>query len=571
MLSVVVLEDLYSRIKLTNHEGLCDQCVLYFHFHESRTEEDSSGPAFRSLLAQLLYQRQNDKELLNATLMLMNTTGSGQQIASDDEVDEILRLGLRSMVKNFIVIDGIDECSDQASFFRRLRSIYNICNCHIMLFCRPTVGVPKNFSHKHVQFRLKRGQNYNDIKSYIQPHVIEMLESGMIPYSYDRDDLVCQIAQRSSSLFLWAKLMVNYLECIALTPRDRADAIENITFFEGLDNIIKKIVLLIRCQPLRQQETAFRVFQLLRVSYRPFTVQELETATAIQVGRATSKELDYIVEFEKSIVQICGALIEVCEDQRFDFIHSSIPDYLTRDVQEGGMWTMNTTSAHTLAANICLSYLIHDLAPSPLAGSSNTVPHSVVIGNAWPLLEYASQHWSDHAAHTLKVLKDVNQWESLGMEESLLSLQSAIKTFLNNSNIICAWLEASYLFHHPPNLNVLVNAAGALRDSVSGELEGQQDLLRLISELTSNLSSLDHEWGHVLASEPNEIWEPSIRLFTISQFWSIDNSKHRLIRPTDYESNYIESQDDPPSRMLLLTKVSAEGDNVGSLTLLPSK
>ena len=574
MLSVVVLEDLCSRIKLTNNEELRDQCVLYFHFHDLRTDEDSTAPAFRSLLAQLLHQRQNDKELLNAALMLMYTTGSGQPIASEDEVDEVLSLGLRSTVNTFIVIDGIDECSDQASFFRRLRSIYNIHNCHIMLFCRPTIGVPKVFSHKHVQYRLKRGENYYEIKRYIRTHVTEMMESGMIPHSQHGDDLVCQIAQRASSLFLWAKLMVNYLECVALTPRDRENAIKNITSFEGLNNIIKKIILLIRSQPLRQQETAFRVFQLLRVSYHPFTVQELETATAVQVGRATSKELDYIVDFENSIVQICGALIEVCDDQRFDFIHSSVPDYLTHNVHEGGTWTVNITYAHTLAANICLSYLIHDLPLLPLAGSSNTVPHSLIIGKALPLLEYASQHWGDHAAHTLNILKDVNQWKNLHMEEPLLSLQSSIKAFLNSSNTICAWIEASYLFHHPPNLHGLADAAGALRDSELGNFQGQQDLLRLgerISKLTSDLSNLDHEWRHVLASEPNEIWEPSIRLFTTSQFWNIDNSKQKLIRLSNSESKYIEGEDDPSSAVLLITKVSVEGDHVASLTLFPSE
>ena len=135
----------------------------------------------------------------------------------------------------------------------------------------------------------------------------------------------------------------------------------------------------------------------------------MEAAIAVQVGRATSKDLDYIVDFENSVIQICGALIEVCDDQRFDFIHSSIPDYLTGNMYEGRIWTMNTIYAHTLAANICLSYLVYDLTALPLAESSNTVPHSLVIGNALPLLEYASQHWSDHAAHTLEDLKDVNQ------------------------------------------------------------------------------------------------------------------------------------------------------------------
>ena len=535
--------------------------------------EDSSGSAFRSLLTQLLYQRQNDEELLNAALMLMYTTGSGQPIASEDQVDEVLSFGLRSAVDNFIVIDGIDECSDQASFFRRLRSIYNIYNCHIMLFGRPTVVVPKHFWHKYIRHRLKRGENYNDIKRYIQPHIIEMIESGMIPYGHDEDHLVDQIAQRASSLFLWARLMVNYLECIALTPRDRADAIKNITSFEGLDNIFEKIILLIRSQPLRQQETAFRVLQLLQVACRPLILQELEAATAVHVGRATSKELDYIIDFENSIVQICGALIEVCDGQRFDFVHSSIPEYLTRNVHKGETWTVNTTSAHALAANICLSYLIHDLNPSPLAGSRNTIPHSLIVGKALPLLKYASQYWSSHAALALTWLEDVNKPKVLGMEEQLLSIQCLVKAFLENSNTICAWIEACYLFQNPPNLHDLVDAAGALPHSKLDSSQGRQDLLDLteqISNLKSDLSNLDREWAAVLTSEPNEIWEPSIRVFTISHFWSTDGLKQKLIRYSSGEAPLSEDQDGSSSGVLLVTKVTATGDNVASVALLPS-
>lgn len=574
MLSVAILEDLYSRVQLMSNIEMREQCVLHFHFHGSRTDENNSGSAFRSLLAQLLYQRQNDGKLLDAALMLMYTMSGGQPIASEDQVDELLSFGLHSTIANFIIIDGVDECSDQSLLFRRLRSIYSTYNCHILLFSRPTVIVPKTFSQNHIRYQLKRGENYNDIRRYIQPHIFEMVESGMIPYGHEVCHLVDQIAQRASSLFLWAKLMVSYLGCVALTPRDRVNAIENISSFQGLDNIFKKIVSLIQSQPLRQQETAFRVFQLLTVSYRPLTVQELETATAVHVGRTTSKDLDYIVDFEDSIVQICGALIEVCDDQRLDFVHSSIPEYLTRNEHEGEMWTLNRTFAHALAASICLSYLVHDLNPSPLAGSRNTIPNSLVVEKTLPLLRYASQHWSNHAAGTLKFLDKVSEWENLRMKELLLCLQSLVKAFMNNSNTVCAWIEACYLFRNPPHLHTLVDAVSTLPRLGLGWFQGWQDLLKLshrISELTTDLSNLDREWATLLTSEPNEIWEPSIRLFTTSQFWDIDGLKQKLVRFSNGDALLSEFQNGSSSGVLLLTKVSNKGDKAASLTLWPSR
>lgn len=518
MLSVAVIHDLNSRRQHLTHGGMSSQCVLFFHFHQSRSDEDSSSPAFRSILAQLLYQRQNDKELLNAMLMLMYTKGSGQSIASDDQVDEVLYFGLRSGLRTFIVIDGVDECSDQASFFRRLRIIQRIDNCHLMIFCRPIVNASKELSCKHIQYWLKRGENYSAIEEYVRPHILEMIESGMIPNGHDGKELARQIAQRSSSLFLWAKLMINYLECIALTPRDRADAIMSMTSFEGLDNIFEKIILSIHSQPLRQRETAFRVFQLLKVSYRPLTVDQLEAATAVHCGRATSKELDYIVNFENSIVQICGALIEVCNDRQFDFVHTSVAEYLVR---KDAKWIINPILAHSLAANICLSYLVNDVPPSPLAGCNETVSHPLVVGRALPLLSYASRYWTDHTADVLKSLKDANQWQDKDIREALISLQSSVKAFLNSNNTICAWIEACYVFQRTPRLHNLVNAANLLRYSQVGDCEGRQGLLQMVEricQLSRDLSALDREWAHILASEPNEIWSPSIRLFTDSQF-----------------------------------------------------
>ena len=569
MLSVAVIQDINSRRQHLDDEGMSSLYVLFFHFHQSRSDEDSSSSAFRCLLAQLLHQRQNDKELLDAMLMLMYMKGNGQSTASDDQVNEVLIFGLNSGPRTFIIIDGIDECSDQAFFFGRLRLLQSIDSCRIMMFCRPIVNTSKALSCKHFQYWLKRGDNNSDIEEYVRPHIVEMIESGMIPHGHDGKELVWQIIQRSSSLFLWAKLMINYLECIALTPRDRADAIMNITSFEGLDNIFEKIILFIRSQPLRQRETAFRVFQILKVSYRPLTVNELEAATAVHFGRATSKELDYIVNFENSIIQICGALIEVCNDNQFDFIHSSVAEYFVR---EDARWTINLELAHTLAANICLSYLVNDMPPTPLAGCNDTLPYPLVVGKALPLLNYASRYWNEHAAHALKSLKDANQWQDRDLREALISLQTSVKAFFDRNDTICAWIEACYVFQQVPGLHDLIDAADMLRYSQLSDFQDRQDLLKIVERihnLSRDLSALHREWAHILNSEPNEIWSPSIRLFEKSQFWNVDDSVHRLTRPSYSEFNYLQEMHSSSSCVLLITKISIKGDKVASVTLLP--
>lgn len=577
MLSIAAIEDLLLHFPPSvGSSEIPDHAVLFFHFSQSRPDESCSDQAFRALLAQLLHQCQHDRRLLDAASILMCTRRSDQLIAAESEVEELLSLAIRTIPVPILVIDGLDECSDLQAFLRGLHLLYNVSNCKILVFSRPSTVLPRTFKDQSVRHRLGRDENNRAIELYVRPYLNDMIESHLFPRSASVDDLVPKIASRANSLFLWAKLMVNYLQCVALTPRDRAYAIENLNSFEGLDKMFGKILSFIWSQSSVQREAAFKVFQLLIACYRPLIAKEMHVALAVRLGETTCNELDYITDFEVSLIQICGSLVEISCDDKIEFIHSSIREYLTREQHDmnvgkpGGRF-VEIVDAHGLAANICLSYLVHDVPPSPLAGSGQVTPDRRAVEKRFPLLKYASEYWSKHAALLMQSFKISNRRK--GRPKPFRVFDSALHSFINCPGTICVWIEACWLLGRPPQISGLATAAEALTralDSGSRRLVLPKDTLKQgqrVSELSSDLKSLDQDWAHVLKSEPNEIWGASIRLFGTSKFLGRDDSSRVLFRNSCNHSVKESSED---GEMLLITRCHQDKALVASLTLVPS-
>ena len=62
------------------------------------------------------------------------------------------------------------------------------------------------------------------------------------PSDLELTHIIAQLSRRSNSMFLWARLMSNYLSSPYLTPNERSDAIHHLDRFEGLDTMYGKIL-----------------------------------------------------------------------------------------------------------------------------------------------------------------------------------------------------------------------------------------------------------------------------------------------------------------------------------------
>ena len=406
ILSVKAIEDLQSHTNSTSDEEEA-KTVAFFHFDKLNPRYREPSQALRAILTQIVHQRQEDKTLLDAAMLLMDVEGSGQAVASEGEVAVLLKLYLERYSSTVLVFDGIDECLSPKNFLVKVYAICCSSSCKTMMFSRPNIPLPLAWQQRSRQMRLQLGANNHDIDAYVRPRLEQLVSSGLTP-GLDLEFAVAQVVQRANSLFLWARLLMDYLECPALTPGERLRAISQLYLLEGLHPLYTEILGTIQTKYREEKDTAYRAFQWITVAHRPLKVSELRTALAVQLGRSIS-EWNYIANFQQSLVQICGALVEVHQDSTVHFIHLSAKEFLTDPRRLSSAATSNLgfidiATTHMRTASLCLSHILYDIPHEPLSGSSTVPADAADVESKFPLLEY-SLDWPRHVIDGLQSQK----------------------------------------------------------------------------------------------------------------------------------------------------------------------
>ena len=149
-----------------------------------------------------------------------------------------------------------------------------------------------------------------------------------------------------------------------------------------------------------QKEDARRLFQCLTVATRPLLVEELADLLAFDFeamddrGIPTLREGRRWNDEEQTVLSTCSSLITIVDNGRsrvVQFSHFSVKEYLTspRLAHSGGdvsRFYVDLNAAHTILAQACLGTLLRPDENDSNSGSKG-----------FPLVEYAAQHWVEHA------------------------------------------------------------------------------------------------------------------------------------------------------------------------------
>jgi hypothetical protein len=119
----------------------CRYPVWYFFFESATLDFGDSSAAYRSILSQILQRMCQKKDILDIFSYSMTTLSDGQVIASSKELEDLLLLCCQRIGKAFLILDGLDECSDHESLIVRLLKISEISSLRLILFSRPTLGL----------------------------------------------------------------------------------------------------------------------------------------------------------------------------------------------------------------------------------------------------------------------------------------------------------------------------------------------------------------------------------------------------------------------------------------------
>ena len=539
--------------------------MVFFHFDSRKPDKERPYSAIRALTTQLIHINQKATEVIDAASLLMDVTGSGQPRASDEEVLEIFALLAHRLMGIIVVVDGVDECIDVKSFLTTMHDLLSETTCKTLFLGRPSVMFPTVYASIQT-ITPEIYSNLDDLRLYLSSEVKDLLTTVTVAGDLSVKKIAHIIADRSRSMFLFARLMVEYLNSPALSPRQRLEEINNLTLVEGLDTMYGRVTKFLTQRYANEKVVVRMIFQLLAVAKRPLKVEELRTALSLKVGRTTNSDpLDSIENLEYSAVRMCGALVEITDDGNLQFIHASVKEFLVQQAQENpsNFFNIDMSQAHLTAARLCLSYLVCDMPPGPLSGYVEEPMDPDILQARLPLLCYAALSWASHLAQGITYGKK----SPPEMIKDFPDLAEFFSQFLLSKSRITAWIEASWTFGNIPTLCDSLHML-ALLDKQEKNLEDlSSDLVRICKELkvlSRDLVKLAADWTHLLTKRPNEIWGSSVSAFNKSEFWVNTAS-------TSISSPFRDDNSNKGKPVLRVSKISADGQLVGLIEVLDKR
>lgn len=538
ILASSVVEELESHVLTSDaHPTVC----YYFFSSEgpNSLETASSSSAYRAILAQILQQHKNDTILMEK-LAFSTSNGTAQLHASTSELIDLLSLCSQHIEHIYLVLDGIDECDNNADLIRTLGTLTASSPLKIILFSRVSVSCLSRTVVPMQRLPVDTSALSVDIGCYLSRCLASLIEDDLL-LPTEIPNLVDHLVRGADGMFLWAKLMVNYLNSPALTPAKRLETIQHVIFPEGLEKMYDRILVLIGKQGKTERNLARNIFAWLAYSKAPLTIHQLYEATYMGELNKESGASYQDASFREAIDVVCGSLVECCapkhasrnkfsltdvlNSQEYEgefsikFIHLSIKEHFTQIytsplVVSGDLPVPREPGVHFDLTRRCLQSLL-SVGPQDTHQTSRFARYSVI-------------HWVDHFSDCTKTDLHLGDSTSSTLEDTLRQFCSILSDLLENPKAITSWLS-SYFTHTVSfsgqdlpldGLNKWSNWSENLNPS-SGIAQELRNLSQPIAELSADIQELTDTWGEKLRESPGILWD-EVSAFINSRFLHTD-------------------------------------------------
>ena len=452
-----------------------------------------------------------------------------------------------------------------------LRGLFRIASDHshvtLILISRPSIKIPLWLARKCESLDLDSTRNLEDLIRYVEPQIVDLVEEGelVLSSSVTASEIARKISSKANGMFLWVTLFLEYLKLPSLTVSGRLKDIEDPTRFEGLHNLYEGIISSLQKEyPSTARISVRRALQWVSGASRPLHVDELRVALAIESNKSFDPN-DTIPNFEQSLGPISGALLEVTKDKTVRLIHLSVAEYLISSSDNASAFSdefeLNFTPAvvqHYLTST-CLSYLSYSVPAGPnMHPTSNDSEISQDIIKKYPLLKYSTQFWITHFLRFCKAINAIPK--SQHSTEAGERLGSLCIAFISNKMKLTSWIESSWRLHCHSEAIGLVPTAEATSIILLNETSLSQ-ALPLVRLVCSEQNRLNSFWGHVLEHCPQEIWQPSVSVFTKSLLLERSEAAHMV--SIAHQSNRSHKS------IIIQTEISATGQELALIVIDP--
>lgn len=517
--------------------------VFSYFFSYEYASKQGMGSLSRSVLAQILQQCHNDPEIFNIFSFVTRDTGKSSS-GSKKDLEQLLNVVLRRLHEVYIVIDGLDECGDPDGCLCDLMLALEGCTTKLIIFSRPNIERLLEVDDPNSVITITHDSNHRDIRRYLAPR-LEMLQKKHLPPGTRTEDLLDHLLLGANGMFLWGRLMIEYLKSPAHTPSLRLAAIQNLQSPGTLDDMYIRILRMIGTTIREEQELARSIIFWIVYGHKSLTGQQLQcVVTPRKLGSAlqnmeTDHSSDSFTNFEHTVVIICASLVEVGRG-RYRLIHKSAydffmdcsdtarsldrPDDPEREIPRRFLTTR--PAIHAEFADACLTYLLFEGPGHPLSGDMRRSISIDEVATKYVFLAYASTQWMHHLSASATKTSAPHKGRNEDFNAKLAGLQRTLSRFLSSKLILMSWVESIYLcmlkrerdqlFNAMKNVPLLITSE-ELYTLRSSTLEPAEPLGRELADFAKDLITIDEDWGDKLQKSPHFIWQ-DITAFHPSRF-----------------------------------------------------
>ncbi|KAI9858937.1 MAG: hypothetical protein M1813_007239 [Trichoglossum hirsutum] len=394
----------------------------YFYCRGSDPEKNNCTSIFKGLLNQLLSQCRDlvpychDRHLSSGELTL----------TSPGLTKQLLELFCQRIQKQYIIIDGLDECdpTERKLVLSFLNVMVDRCDMYQpgklrVLFVSQDYNDIRKALPTAAIISLGPTDNENDIKAYVKEWAMNIQRKFGL--EKDQVDLIITLTcARARGMFLFAKLVMPNLYKLTSRPQ-LLEEIKTSRFPRGLEGAYERIMSRIKQDAsFEEWKIAQKLLGWMVCARRPLKWHEIQGAVSIDPVEQTIDFDDRKLRIH--IRDLCGSLIQVLPGDRVELVHSTAKMYITRS----GLVREATVECNLTA--LCLQYLTFECFGKDIERDRL---HDFALKGYFAFQDYAIAKWFHH----LRAMVDAGQDLFLGGSDNWTALEEievALDDFANS-------------------------------------------------------------------------------------------------------------------------------------------
>jgi ankyrin repeat protein len=391
-------------------KAMKDHIVLSFFFNARGEDiEKSTIGTYRSLLLQLL-ERLPALQSVFESLGLSSSNFSADHQWNVESLKTLLEYAIRSLGDSSVVcfIDALDECEeeqvrDMIQFFERIGDLA-MSNSIRFQVCFSSRHYPHITIRHGLELVLEGQEGHSqDITNYIETEL-------KIGKSKTAQRIRAELQEKASGIFMWVVLVVGILN----KESDRGQVHTLQRKLQEIPGDLHELFRDILTRDTNNKDRLVLCIQWVLFAKQPLSPEQLYHAilSSVDLEAVTAWDHEEITKdvIKRFILDSSKGLAEatVSKEQRVQFIHESVRDFLLKENGLGKIWPEYGTNfqgqSHDRLKQCCLDYISIDVATPlqipdtlPKASSQPAASLRKSATQTYPFLEYAVRNVLYHA------------------------------------------------------------------------------------------------------------------------------------------------------------------------------